>query len=132
MIVTNDTEAKARFWEFVQERAMQLPYCNGCERFFYYPRAFCPHCWSADVAFRPAAGDGTIWSYTVVRFAHGEPSAWHAKLPYAIGLIDLVEGVRMMANIVDCDVDTIRSGMPVTLTYVESDGRLIPAFALRG
>lgn len=126
----NDTEVKERFWQSVRERAMQLPFCNACRRCFFYPRPFCPVCWSEDVAFRPAGGRGTIWSFTVVRFAHGSPSPWHAKIPYAIALVELDEGVRMMANIIDCDVDRVRSGMPVRLTYVEIEDRILPAFHL--
>jgi uncharacterized OB-fold protein len=31
--------------------------------------------------------------------------------PYAVGIVELDEGVRMMSNIVDCDVDQLRVGM---------------------
>jgi uncharacterized OB-fold protein len=123
-----DTEAKERFWLSVDKRAMEMPYCTACRTWFYYPRPFCPSCWSTDVEFRPVSGNGTVWTYSVVRFAHGIPSPWHERIPYVVALVTLDEGVRMMSNIIECDVDTIRSGLPVRLTYTEIGGRTLPAF----
>lgn len=118
------------FWRSVEDRAMLLPFCTACDAFFYYPRPFCPACWSPEVVFRPASGNGTIWSYTVIRFAHGTPSEWHARIPYVNALVDLAEGVRMMANLVDVDIETVRSGLPVRLTYAKIGTRVLPAFVL--
>jgi uncharacterized OB-fold protein len=123
-----ETEAQATFWKSVDDRAMQLPYCTACKTYYFYPRPFCPNCWSDAVEFRPAKGTGKIWTFTVVRFAHGIASPWHERLPYVLALIDLDEGARMMGNVVDCDVEAVRSGMPVKLTYIEMGGRTLPAF----
>jgi uncharacterized OB-fold protein len=129
-IIANDTEAKAEFWKSVEEKKMQLPFCTACKNYFYYPRPFCPKCWSTQVEFRPASGKGKIWTYTVVRVAHGIPSPWHEKVPFVIAIVELAEGPHMMGNIVDCDVETVRSGVPVDLTYIEIGGRTLPAFHL--
>jgi uncharacterized OB-fold protein len=128
--IASDTDAKARFWQSVEDRKLKLPFCRSCLTFFYYPRAFCPNCWSEEIEFRPAAGQGTIWSFTVVRFAHGEKSPWHERLPYVVALIEMHEGVRMMANVIDCDVDRVSSGAKVRLVYTEMGGRVLPAFQL--
>lgn len=130
MAFASDAEVRERFWQSVSDRAIELPYCTACKTFFYYPRPFCPACWSEEIEFRPASGKGTIWTYTVVRFAHGSPSPWQARLPYVVALVSLDEGVRMMGNIVDCNVDHVRSGMPVRITYIEIDDRTLPAFVL--
>jgi len=42
----------------------------------------------------------------------------------------LEEGARMMGNIIDADVDQVRSGLPVQLTYVDIGDRTLPAFHL--
>jgi uncharacterized OB-fold protein len=130
MALASDTEAKELFWRSVDERSMQLPYCLSCNAFFFYPRPFCPVCWSDQVEFRPASGKGTIWTFTVVRFAHGIPSPWHDRLPFVVAIVTLSEGVRMMGNVIDCDVDQVRSGMPVQLAYAEVGGRTLPCFHL--
>jgi uncharacterized OB-fold protein len=128
--IAHDTEAKELFWASVEARAMQLPFCTACNSFFYYPRTICPKCWSSEVEFRPAAGTGRIFTYSVVRSPHGNITGWHQRIPYVVAQIDLAEGVRMMSNVIDCDVDAVRSGMPVRLTYTEIDGRVLPAFTL--
>jgi uncharacterized OB-fold protein len=128
MAIAHDTEAKELFWKSVEARAMELPYCTACNRFFFYPRPICPHCWSDAVEFRRASGNGTVFTYSIVRSPHGNITGWHQRIPYAVALIELAEGVRMMSNIIDCDVDAVRSGMPVKLTYTEIDGRVLPAF----
>ena len=75
------------FWQSVDARAMALPLCGDCGRFHFYPRAVCPECWSDDLAWRPVGGKGTVWSYTIVRFAHGAHEGWKTRTPYVVALI---------------------------------------------
>ena len=123
-----DDEVRAQFWRSVENRAMALPWCRGCSTYFFYPRPFCPNCWSEQVELRPVSGRGTVWSYTVVRFAHGAANPWQQRLPYALALVDLEERVRIMANVLDCPVEQVRSRMPVRLAYADLDGRTLYAF----
>lgn len=116
------------FWRSVDRRAMTLPRCGACGRFHFYPRPVCPECWSDDLDWRPVSGKGTVWSYTIVRFAHGAHEGWKTRVPYAVALIELEEGVRMMGNVVDCAVESVRTGMAVRLVYREYEDGLIPAF----
>ena len=120
------------FWRSVDRRAMELPWCGACGRFHFYPRPVCPACWSADLDWRPVGGKGTVWSYTVVRFAHGAHEGWKTRVPYVVALVDLEEGVRMMGNVVDCPVGSVRSGMAVELDYREYEDGLIPVFVPAG
>jgi uncharacterized OB-fold protein len=43
-------------------------------------------------------------------------------VPYAIGYVTLEEGVSMMTNIVDCDLDAIRIGQRVKVVFKPTDG----------
>lgn len=122
------TDRETPFWQSVEQRAMALPYCKPCQHFFFYPRPFCPTCWSPDIDFRPVGGKGTVWSYTVVHFPHGANEGWKARVPYVVALIALEEGVRMMSNVVDCPVESVRTDMAVELAYREYDGHILPVF----
>lgn len=119
------------FWNSVARRQMELPFCLRCDRFFFYPRPFCPLCWSAAYEFRPASGKGTVWSYTVIRFPLGANASWKERLPYVVALIDLEEGVRIMSNVVGCPPEAVRCGINVELCYEEMDGKTLPLFKLR-
>lgn len=120
------------FWRSVDRRAMELPWCGACGRCHFYPRPVCPECWSDDLDWRPVSRGGTVWSYTIVRFAHGAHEGWKTRVPYVVALIELEEGVRMMGNVVDCPVESVRTGMAVQLAYREYEDGLIPVFVPAG
>lgn len=101
-----------------------LPRCGDCGRFHWYPRAHCPFCFGAALAWTDVSGRGRIYSYTVMR---------RAKPPYAIAYVTLEEGPTMMTNLVHCDFDALRIGMPVTVLFQHApDGPLVPMFRPAG
>jgi uncharacterized OB-fold protein len=106
-------ETKA-FWEAAAEGRLLVPKCSACGRFHWYPRRICPHCASSALEMQEATGAGEVYSYSIMR---------RAKVPYAIAYVRLGEGTTMMTNIVDCDFDDIRVGMPVKLVFKESPER---------
>ena len=73
----------------------------------------CPFCFSDKTEWQEASGRGTIYTYSVMR---------RAPVPYAIAYVTLAEGPRMMTNIVDCDLDSIKIGQAVRLVFKPSDG----------
>ena len=102
------------FWDAAAEGKLLIKRCRACGEAHYYPRALCPHCFSAETAWQEARGEGTIYSYSVVR--RGAP------VPYAIAYVTLAEGVTMMTNIVDCDLDAVRIGQRVRVVFKPSEG----------
>jgi uncharacterized OB-fold protein len=108
------------FWEAAADGRLLVPKCNACGRFHWYPRRICPHCASSAIEMQDAKGSGEVYSYSIMR---------RAKVPYAIAYVRLSEGTTMMTNIVDCDLDDIRVGMPVKLVFKESpEGYPLPMF----
>ena len=101
------------FWEAARRHELQLPYCRGCGQYHYYPRAVCPYCLSDKTELQQASGKGAVYTYSVMR---------RGSIPYAIAYVTLEEGVSMMTNIVDCDLDQIRIGQAVRLVFKPSDG----------
>lgn len=108
------------FWEAAAEGRLLLKRCRSCGEVHYYPRAYCPFCGSGETEWQPASGGGTIYSYSVMR---------RAEAPYAIAYVTLDEGVTMMTNLVDCDLDAIRIGQRVRLVFKPTEGGPpVPAF----
>jgi len=87
--------------------------CTACGEPHFYPRRHCPFCFSDKVEWRPASGNGTVYTYSVMR---------RAPVPYCIAYVTLAEGPTMMSNIVDCDLDAVRIGQAVKLVFKPSDG----------
>ena len=108
-----NAENKAYFDAASQGRLL-LKYCKGCNEFHHYPRALCPHCFSGETEWREAKGTGAVYTCSVLR--RGVPE------PYCIAYVTLAEGVSMLTNIVDCDLDAVKIGMPVKVVFKPTDG----------
>src|SRR3954452_15660346 len=105
------TEDDAAFWSATERREFVLPWCTSCGSAFWYPRPVCPRCLRPDVEWRPASGRGEVYAVSVMyRAAH---PGMAARVPYAVALVDLEEGVRMLTNVVDVDATAVQVGMAV-------------------
>jgi uncharacterized OB-fold protein len=119
--------AGATFWNKAAEGVLAVPKCGACERTFWHPRPRCPHCGSERVGWIRASGKGAVHTFTVVRQS-GDPF-FKTKVPYAVAMIDLDEGVRIMTNIVETPLEALAVGMRVEVLFEDAgDGIAIPLF----
>ncbi|PHQ50584.1 protein dehydratase [Streptomyces cinnamoneus] len=114
----------AGFWEGVAAHTLLIQRCDACgtPRFPWLPG--CGSCGSPQWTAVEASGDGSVYSYVVVH----HPAAPGFEPPYAVGLVELAEGVRMISNVVGVAPDEVRVGMPVRLEFAEADGLTLPLF----
>ena len=90
------TDVSSPFWDAATRGELVLQRCDACARFVWYPRASCPSCGSDALRWTPSPGLGTVYAVSV---HHKAPRPELAALtPYAVVLVDLDEGVRMMAR----------------------------------
>jgi uncharacterized OB-fold protein len=119
------SEVAAPFWDATRREELVLPWCTACDRPFWYPREVCPACLGDAIEWRPAAGTGDVYAVSVQHRAG--PGRDEADGPYAVALVDLAEGVRVMANVVGCPPDDVAVGMAVRVAWEPlSDGRNLP------
>ena len=110
------------YFQAAGEGKLLLKKCNQCGQHHHYPRAICPFCWSDKVEWVQSKGTGEIYTYTITR--RGGP------VPYCIAYVQLDEGPRMMTNIVDTDLDTIKIGQKVKVVFKKTEGgQSVPCFA---
>jgi len=108
------------FWDAAARGRFLVKHCSGCGKSHFYPRAICPHCFSDQTEWRESAGTGTIYSFSVMR---------RVPQPYAIAYVTLDDGVTVMSNLVDCDLDALAIGQRVKVAFRASDGAVtIPVF----
>ena len=116
------------FWEGVAQHKLLIQRCENCQRYIFYPRSICPHCFSEAPAWVEASGAGTIYSYTVVHQAYG-PFA--AQVPFVVAIVELAEGVRMMTRIAGAAPAAVRIGAPVRVVFEQADENVtLPYFQL--
>jgi uncharacterized OB-fold protein len=110
----------AAFWDACRDHRLLVRRCTACGKAHWYPRTLCPFCFSDKTVWQDSAGTGTIYSYSVMR---------RVPEPYAIAYVTLDEGVSLMTNIVDADLDTLGIGQKVRVTFREEpDGGTAPVF----
>jgi uncharacterized OB-fold protein len=115
------------FWDATRQQRLVLPWCTECNAAFWFPRAACPRCLSTSIEWRPASGQGTVHAASAQHVAAIPELA--DRVPYAVALVDLDEGVRLMSNVIGCPADEVRGGLAVRVTWEPlADGRHLPQF----
>ena len=116
------------FWDACQKQELRVASCVGCGHLFMPGAPNCPRCWSDDLDLDLVSGRGEIFSFVVYR------RTYHPAIPapYVVALIQLDEGPRLVSNVVGCDPETLRIGMPVAVCFQAEDGFMLPRFKLRG
>ena len=115
------------FWDAAREGQLLIKRCSDCGAAHFYPRPFCPRCWSTRVSWEAASGRAALYTWSVVH--HNDLPPFSSRIPYVAAVVDLAEGPRLMTNVVDCDPDRLEVGMPLRVAYRElADDVTIPVF----
>jgi uncharacterized protein len=114
------------FWTSGRDGELQIARCSDCGYWIQPPSPRCPQCLGSDVAPQPVSGHGTVYTYTINR------REWSPGLqvPYVIAIVQLDEqaDLRLMTNIVGCDVDEVAIGLPVQVEFREQGDAYVPVF----
>jgi uncharacterized protein len=103
------------FWEATKRRELRLQRCNGCGRFRYPPAPVCPECLSEDAEWTRVSGRGTVSTFVVFHKIYFPSFA--RDVPYNVVQVELDEGPRLTANLVDVANEQIRVGMSVEVVF---------------
>jgi uncharacterized protein len=115
--VPEPTPETQPYWDGAAEGSLRIQRCAECGPYFY-PRDFCPGCGSSTVEWFTASGRATLYSYTI---NHRPAPGFDG--PYAIAVVELAEGPRLMTNIV---------GIENTPANLVLDMDLVVTFEQRG
>jgi uncharacterized OB-fold protein len=117
------------FWEGTRNERLLIQCCMDCGHHQFYPRPFCLQCMSTKVEWKQASGKGSIYTYTVNR--RGANAYAAERVPYVVAMIDLDEGVRLMANLIDCRIEDVRIGSRVQVRFERVNEEVtLPQFTL--
>lgn len=122
------TPETQHFWDGTKAGELRLQRCDACDHVYFPPRPFCPSCASRKVSVFPASGKATLYSYVI----NHRPAAPGFTPPYAIAVVALEEGPRMMANILDCPQtpEALVLDMPLKVKFEKLDDAItLPQFA---
>ena len=125
LIITQDN----KFWfDAVREGRLEIQRCTACGTLRHPPAPACAECRSFDWDSIPASGRCTLHSYTVLY--HPKDPAFH--YPLAVGLADLEEGTRLVADIADVDPEDLSIGMELEIGFAaHAHGEILPQLRRR-
>jgi uncharacterized protein len=111
-VIEDDTRP---FWEAAREGRLLIRSCSACGVKHYYPRPFCPSCWSDQVEWVEASGRASLYTWSTVY--RNDLPPFRDELPYVAAVVELAEGPRMMTRLVDCPPERIETGMDLEATF---------------
>ena len=93
----------------------------------------CGHCQSSELEEVELSRNAKIYSYSVV--TQRPPVYYKGEVPYALGFVELPEGIRIETLFTGCDPDSLRVGMDVEMVieklHEEEDGTEVMAYKFR-
>jgi len=116
-----------QFWKAAKQHKLVIQECQECNVKIFYPRKYCPECWSSDLGWSEASGKAKVYSFSIM-MDQVEPK-FKDDLPYVLALVDLEEGIRMMTRIVDCKPEEVETDMDVEVVFEDiTDEFSLPYF----
>jgi uncharacterized protein len=120
------TPETQHYWDGAREGELRLQRCDRCSHVYFPPRPFCPDCGAREVSVFSASGRGRLYSYVI-----NHMKAPGFEPPYAIAVVELEEGPRLMSNILDCPQtpEALVLDMPLEVTFEKlTDDIALPQF----
>ncbi|ABE36738.1 hypothetical protein DR64_7587 [Paraburkholderia xenovorans LB400] len=118
------TAETAPFWESCAEEKLRYQRCARCGAVQLIPRALCSECQSLDLNWLDSDRRGSVLTFTIVYRAPSE--SFRSELPYAIALVDMDEGFRLMVNVSGGASAALQIGSRVSIGFRQLDGIAVP------
>ena len=127
----NISDFNRPFWEGTKQHEFRLQRCNDCNQVWAPNGPVCPNCFSTNYRWDKLSGRGKIASWVVFHKLY-HPS-FAQDIPYNVAFIELAEGPRIIANVVDIDNKELSIGMPVEVVFEDINAEIsIPRFRRSG
>ena len=103
------------FYQYCKNHELRFQRCMKCGKWRHVPRDMCAECGSWDWEWAKSSGRGKLFTWTVVTLPMHP--AFKEEVPYAVCLIDMEEGPRVVSRIVDVAPQDLRMGLPVEVIF---------------
>ncbi len=103
------------YWDGLRDRKLLMPRCDACGKYWFPPSLLCPHCNATKWTWTSTSGHGRIFSYVVYHRVYHPGFA--DEVPYAVAVIELDEGPRMISNVIGIVPDKLVCDMRVEVVY---------------
>lgn len=111
------------FYKALQDQRLIGAACLDCGFLAVPQRGICPNCLSSNTEITTLSGSGKLAAYTVIYVPSSmmANAGYNAKNPYCVGIVELDEGPRISAQIMDMDLSQpakIKIGTKLKMTTI--------------
>ncbi len=115
------------YWDGCRANELRAQRCSGCGHLRWPPSVLCPECLAEGGEWVKLSGRGKIYSFIVIH--RPQHPAFFADAPYNVAIVQLAEGPRLHANILDCPIQELRVDLPVEVVFEKvNDEVTLPKF----
>lgn len=93
---------------------VRIEQCDSCGKYTHPPVLYCPACFSGERSYTPVSGRGLVYSYTVSHYS--VEKFWSERLPFLTVVVELDEGVRLVASARNLTAEQCRLGARVVVS----------------
>ena len=125
------TPTTQAYWDGTAAGELRVQRCVTTGKLFSYPRRFSPYVVGGPVEWVTVSGTGSLYSYVI---SHLPGPGYKDEVPYVIAIVELTEGPRVMANLLEVDAvpEALTIGMPLEAVYVARGNVTIAQFRPAG
>lgn len=88
--------------------------CRKCGRLHLPPRPMCDLCYSKDFEWIEVPPKGKLLTYTII---HVAPVQLQSLAPYAMGIVEFEESLKLLGMIRNIPFERLKVGMPLSLVF---------------
>jgi len=99
------------FWDALKAHRIDIQQCDACQRWVFFPRLHCPHCFSNRLSWKTVSGEGELHTFTISHLPTLPELA--DELPQKLAVVQLDEGPHINTTLVGLAPDQIKVGMRV-------------------
>ena len=127
-IPTTKEHDTREFWAATRNQQFKYQQCQNCGKVIFYPRAHCTGCTTGNLEWKTSAGQGTVYSFSVVRQSYHP--FFRNMVPYVVAWIDMDEGPRILSNVIGLKdpATDVSIGQKVQVDWEEHESLSIPLF----
>ena len=109
------------FWDGCKKHKLLIQRCRKCGLLRHPPGPICTKCYSFEWDTVEASGRGTLYSFVVMHYPEVPPFEY----PNPVALVELEEGTRLIAGLVDVKSKELRIGMKLQAEFRTFDDNLV-------
>lgn len=120
----------APFYDAANRNVLTVQRCTGCGALRFPAYGICSKCLSTNAEWVPVSGRGEVFSFNIMHQVYHP--AFATEVPYAVVVVELEEGPRIISNLVGVKPHEIKCGMGVEVVFEKLNNQVnLPKFQPR-